>query len=248
MYFLFSGEGPTDLGAGSFGSEIHEHLAGDFKPGPLALLVDQTVEDIQRFSPLETRHCGFVSESSLSDRKQELNPLKKSVVLRGTKRPKETIYFYNSARELARIAREKSRSLQQEAVVTILFRDADGTASASRGNWSDKHQSMLRGFAAENWSDGVPMVANPKSEAWLLCALRERPYQNCDKLEQGSGNDRSPNALKLLLEKLMGGPVSCERLCELVINRTIDHEKIDMPSFNAFRGNLHRVIRPVLGS
>ncbi len=244
MYFLFSGEGPTDLGSGRSGLEIHEHLAGHFEPGPLAHLVDQIVADAKGFSPLETLHCGFVSESSLIERKGQLNPAKKSVVLRGVKRPKETIYFYNNARVLARIARKKWLSLDDAAakVVAILFRDADGTASASRGNWADKHQSMINGFAAEGWASGVPMMPNPKSEAWFLCALQDNPYQNCHSLELASGNDRSPNALKPRLEQWLGPPVTAERLGELVKDRTIDAAKIDMPSFQAFRDRLHGAI------
>ena len=247
MYFLFSGEGPTDLGSGRSGLEIHEHLAGHFEPGPLAHLVDQMVEDAQGFSPLETLHCGFVSETSLSRRKDELNPAKKSVVLPGAKRRKETGYFYNNARILARIARKQASKLNTN-VVAVLFRDADGTASGSRGEWDAKHQSMLNGFAAEDCVSAVPMLANPKSEAWLLCALQDNPYQDCQKWEQASGNDQSPNALKPILELRLGLPVSRERLCELVANRTINHAKINMPSFNAFRRELHRVIPPALGS
>ncbi len=246
MYFLFSGEGPTDLGSGHSGQEIHEHLVGHFEPGPLAHVIDQIVEDARGFSPLETLHCGFVSETSLSRRKVELNPLKKSPILPGVKRQKETAYFYNDARIFARFAREKSSVLKQEEVVAVLFRDADGTASAARGSWAAKHQSMLKGFADEQWSRGVPMLANPKLEAWLLCALQDNPYQECRKWEDASGNDRSPNALKPLLEQRLGLPISRERLCELVVDRTIDHAKLDMPSFNAFREDLHRAIHPAV--
>ncbi len=245
MYLLFSGEGPTDLGSGRSGLEIHEHDAGQFEPGPLAHLVDQIVEDSRGFSPLETGLCGFVSETSLSRRKAGLNPTKKSVILPGVKRRKETGFFFNNARILARIAREKSSSLDGK-VIAVLFRDADGTASASRGEWANKYQSMLNGFSAEGWTHGVPMPANPKLEAWWLCAFQDNPYQGCHKLEQASGNDRSPNALKPLLEQRLGSPVGRERLCELVVDRAIDHARLDMPSFNAFREDLHRAIRPVV--
>ncbi len=242
MYFLFSGEGPSDLGSGWSGSHIHEHLAGHFKPGPLAHLIDQMIQQAEGFSPLDSLHCGFVSENTLGERKSELNPIKKAAKLPGVKREKESIYFYNHARVLARIARKKSVDLDQEPVVAILFRDADGTASASRGNWANKHGSILRGFADECWPGGVPMVPNPKSEAWFLCALQDNPYQNCHSLELASGNDRSPNALKPRLEQWLGPPVSAERLGELVKDRTIDAAKIDMPSFQAFRDRLHEAV------
>ena len=42
---------------------------------------------------------------------------------------------------------------------------------------------MLDGFAEENFSRGVPMIPKPKSEAWIICALRSNPYEGCESLE-----------------------------------------------------------------
>jgi hypothetical protein len=66
-------------------------------------------------------------------------------------------------------------------------------------------RSMLTGFEVEHISTGVPMIPKPKSEAWILCALRNN-YQHCAKLEDESGNDRSPNPLKQQLEDYLGEP------------------------------------------
>jgi len=61
---------------------------------------------------------------------------------------------------------------------------------------------MLNGFAHEGFDSGVPMLPNPKSEAWLLCALKKpRPYQDCDRIEAGSGNAAAPDSLKAQLEQ-----------------------------------------------
>ena len=124
---------------------------------------------------------------------------KKKLKLPGRRRPKETQYFERNARALAAAA----KALEQEkddSVVAVLFRDSDGTHSSSRGLWKDKQESISRGFKIENFGNGVPMVPKPKSEAWLLCALKANPYQHCIGLENESGNDRSPNSLKKQLQ------------------------------------------------
>jgi hypothetical protein len=239
MYFLFSGEGATDLGEGVPGAEIAE--GGHFHHGPMAVMADQIVENRQGYSPLETGHHGYVSEYELTARAAELKAVKKSVRLPGPKQPKETRYFFNNARVLARIAKAKATLLKDE-VVAVLFRDSDGTASAGRGLWQEKRESMLHGFEEEGFSKGVPMIPKPKSEAWLLCALRKNPYQDCEALENRSGNDNSPNSLKSELEELLGAAPTREGLRDMVQNRIVDVERLRMPSFDAFRARLEEVI------
>ena len=68
---------------------------------------------------------------------------------------------------MARIAKEREVETKDN-VVAVLFRDAD-TATAGRGTWAEKRQSMLDGFAEEGFARGVPMIPKPTSEAWLLC-------------------------------------------------------------------------------
>src|SRR5208282_954653 len=107
---------------------------------------------------------GYVSESHLSHEAIELKAAKKSLGLPGKKRAKETRYFFNNARVLSRIAQEQEIQRNDE-VVAVLFRDSDGTASAGRGLWEQKRQTMLDGFEEEEFSRGVPMIPKPKSEA-----------------------------------------------------------------------------------
>ncbi len=90
--------------------------------------------------------------------------------------------------------------------MAVLFKDSDDSSSSGRGLWQDKRESMLKGFTRENFHYGVPMAPRPISEAWLLCALRER-YQHCDRLEEESGRRHSTNPLKKQLE---------EHLCKLM--------------------------------
>jgi hypothetical protein len=101
---------------------------------------------------------------------------------------------------------------------------------------------MLNGFDEEGFSRGVPMIPKPKSEAWLICALKSNPYQGCDALEDRSGSDRSPKSLKKELENLLGKQPTRDLLCDKIRTMAVDIDKIKMPSFNAFRERLEKVI------
>jgi hypothetical protein len=240
MHFLLSGEGPSDLGVCGSGADQCE---GDVPShGPMAMVVERIVSRRHHYSLLEAGCYTFVSEGYLSLRASELKPAKKQLGLPGRKRGKETRYFFNNARVLAQIAREKEQE-KRDVVVAILFRDSDGTASAGRGLWEDKHKSMLDGFAEANHPRGVPMIPKPKSEAWLLCALRPNPYQDCETLEHRSGNDNSPNSLKSELKEILGEEAPLiETLCGMIKNDAIDVDRIEMPSFRAFRLRLEEVL------
>lgn len=239
MFFLFSGEGPTDLGVCA-GSAMQCDGA-NYEYGPMAVIASQIVEERQHYSLLETGHYGFVAKGTLVDRATELKAAKKALGLPGKKRGRETRYFLNNARVLARIAKERKTELNDE-VVAILFRDSDDTASAGRGLWSDKRQSMLDGFTKEEFSKGVPMIPKPKSEAWVICAVKANPYQACEKLEERSGNDNSPNSLKGELRDILGEKPTRQSLNSMVHDRTIDFRRIDMPSLKAFQKRLEEVI------
>jgi hypothetical protein len=238
MYFLMSGEGPTDLGTCINNSP--RCFANEYDHGPMTIIIDQLVEQEQGYSLLESAQYEYVSKSMLVQRASELKAARKSLGLPGKRRAKETRYFFNNARVFARIAKERADELGDE-VVAILFRDSDGTATASRGLWSEKHRSMLDGFAEEEFSRGVPMLPKPKSEAWVLCALKNQ-YEGCNTLEDRSGNDNSPNSLKKELQKHLGEPPTREVLCRLVTDRAIDVQRIEMPSFIAFAERLSEVV------
>ena len=227
------------MGIGTGASMICE---GDqFAPGPMAIIVDQIVEDRQGYSPLASSTCGIISEHSLADRARQLKAIKKSLRLPGVKQPKETRYFFNNARVLAQIAKEKQAAIGDD-VVAILFRDSDGTASAGRGLWEDKRRSISHGFGEESFAKGVPMIPKPKSEAWVLCGLTGNPNHGGSPLEERSGNDNSPNSLKEELERFVGVPPSRELLCDKARDRRIDYQKMTLPSFNAFANRLIEVI------
>lgn len=237
MFFLLSGEGPTDLGQCCQGKDIC--IGVDYQHGPLAIFVDRLVMRRHRYSPLESGHIGFVSKSVHAKRVSEVKR-SKSVSLPGSKRDKETLYFYNNARLLAKIAIEREKELR-DTVIAILFRDSDGTASADRGLWRNQYEAIIAGFLTEKFSRGVAMLPKPKSEAWILCAVKNG-YLHCHGLEERSGNDHSPNSLKAELESLLGQPATSTVLCEMIDDGKIDCLRLDMPSFSTFRKDLEGLL------
>ena len=241
MIVVLSGEGPTDFGASMSGAGMA--VFEDIQFGPLAEMIEQLAFSILGYSPRECAMYRLIDKSHLSERSKSLKALKKkSLALPGKKRAEETAYFYANARALADAAKEVAGEVGCDAVA-ILFRDSDGTASAGRGEWAAKRDSMLNGFAAEGYPLGVPMLANPKSEAGLLCALRPTPYQGCESLENASGNDSSPNNLKNQLDTALGEKANREVLRQLVADGRIDPFKIDMPSFTDFKSRLELALR-----
>lgn len=240
MYFLLSGEGETDMGLCVHDAKTCEGC--DHHAGPMAIMVSQIVEQYLGFSFIETGYYAYVSKSTLVERASVFKKQKKAIRLPGRKKPKETGYFYRNARALAACAKDSEARLQ-DPVVAVLFRDSDGTASMGRGIWRDKRNSMIRGFGDETFQRGVPMIPKPKSEAWIICAVKQDPYQGCSALEDRSGNDSSPNSLKGELAEILDGSPSRYELCEMVTSGKVNVNQIDMPSFRAFRERLERIIR-----
>lgn len=237
MIFLLSGEGAADFGVCKVTTDAEVYAASEFHHGPIAVLADRIVHERLNYSFLEAEGCLFVPEGCLNGRSKALGPVK----LPGVKRGPETAYYFKNARALAKLAHELAAARETE-VVAMLFRDADGTASAGRGMWAEKVQSMQMGFEHEGLKNGIPVVPKPKSEAWILCGLRPSTREANAKLEERSGNDASPNSLKAESEKLLGETPTRERLVDLVSDGTIDHRKIDLPSFEEFRRALRHAI------
>ena len=232
MYFLLSGEGPTDMG---FCADNMTACEGNrYQLGPMAIIVSQIVEQRSKFLFMNTLNYGYVSKSELAQKASGFKHQKKSPRLPGKKKPKETVYFYRNARALALCAKDKEAELKDE-VIAVLFRDSDGTVFAGRGLWLNKWNSIVRGFSDEGFERGVPMIPKPKSEAWIICTVKQNPYQGCNALEGRSGNDKSPNSLKGELAEILGSLPSRELLCKMVEEGTIDINRIDMPSFISFK-------------
>ncbi len=232
MFLLLSGEGPTDIGV------------SNEAVGPMSKFVDQWILRRSDYSFIEKDCYKIISEHELASKSKQL----KSRSRRGKNNPVETAYYYRNARALARILHEESqiKNWNLEEMIPVLFRDTDNTASSGRGEWKHKWDSILNGFLAEKVETGVPMVPKPKSEAWLLCALRNK-YQHCAALENKSGNDKSPNNLKKQLHKYLGEPATRELLNDKIDQGEIHINRIeDMPSLNKFKERLDEVLDRLL--
>ncbi|MBX3178511.1 MAG: hypothetical protein KF886_14210 [Candidatus Hydrogenedentes bacterium] len=86
------------------------------------------------------------------------------------------------------------------------------------------------------------MIPRPTSEAWLLCALKEQPYERCEALEERSGSPNAQRPLKKELADRLGATPTRELLCMLVMDGRVDAGRIEMPSFTAFREDLKTAI------
>jgi len=250
MHLLLSGEGKGDIGFCA--NNQSQCVSPEYKPGAMAYIVDKLVDSFlyeslgYEYSHLAYGGVTFISEKYLIENK--LSARKKSMALRGKKKQVETQYYYLNARTLANKAKSLAIELN-EKVIAVLFRDVDGTASAGRGLWQDKVSSMKKGFAVEGYADlGVPMMPNPKSEAWLLCAVKNNPYQNCDHLENESGNDKAPKPLKDQLDEALKGYSSVQDQIDMINDGTIDVTQINMPSFNYFKEKLRAAVAHAQGN
>lgn len=235
MLLLVSGEGPSDIGCLGYGED-----GQIFKYGPMCLFLDKLFEAHFQYSLLGMEAVKFVHKSELVA--DEPKHRGKQFSAPGKRKSKETAYYFENARRLALKARQLQIDLGR-VVIPVLFRDADGTQSSGRGEWAAKWESMLNGFLAGHCEFGIPMLPQPKSEAWLLCAAKAQPYQHCAALEQESGNDDSPNSLKDQLSRARGGPSSSADLNDAIFEGNIDPLKINMASFNAFKARVTEVVQ-----
>ena len=163
-------------------------------------------------------------------------------LLPGLRYGKGNSFFARNAQCLGLYAKKVSCDESGIPVIAILFRDGDGTNS--KKEWSDKVHSMRRGFGLVEFNTGVAMVPNPKSEAWLICALRIPAYSGCASLEDESGNDDGLNPLKDQLKVLCGGlSPSAETQSDWVKEGRVDPYRIEMPSFSVFKEDLRKAAR-----
>ncbi len=210
-------------------------------------MIDCIAENEWGFSPADSGTMLFLSESELG---RLTRGLRGGFALPDRDRGQETAYFFKNARAIARLAKQIWQS-GKTPIGAVLFRDADGTNSDDRSQRADKVNSMRSGFLAEGYEYGVPMVPQPKSEAWLICALQTQPYQNCARFEEISGNDNSPDSAKKQLTAIQdviqdAHPRGADDLADLVVAGVVDVQRIDMLSFNEFKDRMTKVARAML--
>lgn len=250
MMLLLSGEGPTDLGSCTMGLATCENDdQSRFEIGVLTVMLDKIIEAHPklgyslRSTPNTLRYLG---ETELNNQAKARANARK-VRLRGLNTQAETGYYEIPARTLGQLALEleKERGIP---VVSVLFRDSDGTNSAPLHDWKTKFDSMVKGFESVPFERGVPMLPKPKSEAWLICATKNQPYQNCAVLEELSGNDDSPNSAKQLFEQCFTESVNRHSLVNWMEDHVFQPEALanQMPSFKAFKEKFESAISSAL--
>jgi len=239
MIVVLSGEGPSDLGACNNAQGMCRKP--EFVHGPMTVLVDKEIECHLRYSMLGVtpERYIYLSERRLRElaqaRKQD--PRKQS--LPGKKQAQETGYFFINALILGEEAQSLAKA-EDDVAIAVLFRDCDGTRSAAASLWQDKWQSMRRGFDHSPLGlHGVPMLPKPKSEAWLLCAVKNN-YQHCQRLEDLPGNDAVLGSAKALLDYAMQGNASTQEQVTWLADNGFDHAAVAsmMPSYNQFKQSM----------
>lgn len=231
MLLLFSGEGVSDIGSANHGVErvCEPH---EWTPGPMALLADQIFKQACGYSAIDTQGAYFVPIKVLTSVGKELASSPKFCG-KGM-----ALYHRRGAQALASIALKLSKRNSNVPVIAIYFHDCDSSHSSGNSLWKTLRESKKSGFRLAGITTGVPMTPKPKSEAWLLCALKEQPYQSCKRLEDSPGNNTGKNPLKKRLQARLNhyGQDICTLIKPLAKDPLhVDAAKIKMPSFDAFR-------------
>jgi len=239
---VLSGEGVSDIGSCTNGSD--SCAFPDFTFGPMTFLIDKIISQLAKYSPLEATPYvyRYYSKSALLRRAEERKK-EQRYALTGKKHSIETGYFYINAWMLGEIAKELEAA-ENDVSISVFFRDADGTNSSPENLWDTKFKSIVSGFERAGYERGIPMLPLPKSEAWLLCAIKDNPYQNCAALEDLPGNDASPNSAKAKLDNSLGGRASAQNLLDWLQDNVFEDERVaeQMPSFAAFRTRALRAL------
>ena len=249
MIVVLSGEGPTDLGSCTFG--LGQCRIPEFELGPMTQLADLIITEAMGYSLLESspQSYFYISEKRLEELEEERKRGRRHVLLPGKKSDQETGYFYINAWVLGEAALQLGRDENDNDLIAILFRDTDGTRSTTKGLWDSKWTSMVNGFQRSGLHErGVPMLPKPKSEAWLLCAMKDQPYQHCRQLEELSGNDKAPDSAKRLLEETFGAPPSRASLVDWMRENKYDWLTAaeQMQSLGRFVDRLRSALQSVL--
>lgn len=245
---LAFGEGPTDMGR-SRNAQAYAH-GDDLEVGPMLRLAHRL---LARHLPdwnadlfdLQQEHA----VPSVLVAPAEMKSLVKSAAIKLPSKKTKQGYLIHSKRAAVLGELAQQTGSLTEAQLAIYFHDTDGTNRDPH----DPHDLVLavnEGFRAAGFAgQGVAMVPQPTSEAWLICSCKPDAYQHCAQLEtQLSGNDRSPaRAPKLVLGHHLGNP-DYHRGDLLPVVNAIELDRLDMPTFNLFRDDVKQGIRNLCGA
>lgn len=245
MLLMMSGEGPSDIGRCA--QPIGTCRNGDVEYGPMAILVDQVLASRLAYSVLNDtpEQVIFISKQAIEAEIVTSKANRRNIALTGKKAGQETGFHMKYAWAFGKMAMD-IESAEQDQGIAVFFRDSDGTNANPGGNWEEKWSSIERGFQRAQYPRGVPMLPKPTSEAWLLCAAQEHPYQRCERLEDLPGNVVSENHPKHLLDAAFGAHKNSAELCEWLAENPIDQDRAaSMPSFSRFRDRLNVAVKCV---
>ncbi len=245
---LVFGEGPTDMGR-SRNAQPYAH-GDDLDVGPMLRLAHRLLLrhlpdwnadlfDIQQEQAIPSVLVAAAEMTAQVKNGAKKFPSKKT----------KSGYLIHSKRAAVLGQLAQQTESQTAAQLAIYFHDTDGTNSEPH-NPQDLVQAINEGFRASGFAEqGIAMIPQPTSEAWLICSCKPDAYQHCAQLEtQLSGNDRSPErAPKLVLGQHLGNTNYHRGDLWPVVN-AIDLDRMDMPTFNQFRSDLCQGIEQVCGS
>ena len=244
---LVFGEGPTDMGR-SRNAQAYAH-GDDLEVGPMLRLAHRL---LGRHLPdwnadlfdLQQEHA----IPSVLVAPAEMKSLVKSSAIKLPSKKTKQGYLIHSKRGAVLGELAQQTGSLTEAQLAIYFHDTDGT-NRDPHDPHDLMQAVNEGFRAAGFAgQGVAMVPQPTSEAWLICSCKVEPYQHCTQLEtQLSGNDRSPDrAPKKVLGRLLNNE-EYHRGDLWPVVEGIELDRLDMPTFNRFRDDLKQGIRNLCG-
>ncbi len=161
MKFVLSGEGSTDIGT-------IDNYTRSFEPGPMTYFIDAIVREKTSLSLIE-RHTidggviHFIPKQDLKIQAKKVPSL-----LPGKKSSQGTRYFTKNASTLGNKAKEIART-SGLPTVAVLYKDADPTRS--HDDYTEKFDSVIKGFELVGFHHGVPMMPRQIMESWLLDSL-----------------------------------------------------------------------------
>ena len=225
MYFLVYGEGNSDIG-----------FQGN-NPGPLICALEKLAETVSE----EVFSFDYVSRSELGDIAKSIPKDNKSMRIRGKMNSQPGIIL---VRRQAQALAIKAKAITDTGVV--LFHDCDYSAKIKNGQryYEEMVKAAQDGFKQAVFSNGVPMIPNPRSESWLLCHYQEEPYKNGNYFENLPANDSASGSGKNLLAQFFNCKIS-EVYRLHIQGEDIDWNRIAAPSFLFFKKRFLHVIQRI---
>lgn len=233
---MLLGEGATDFGTVRQNAWSEDHF------GPMANLVANVVADILQDNGKENE---YYREPSCWMQLIKKDNQKATMKHHWSNRlEREYVDIANKANLLVHHAQKKGCQL------SFFFKDAD------RKNPRKIRDAMAMGFEGATAVSVIPVTT---SEAWIISAYskmnRKGSISDERLVKTLSGNDKSPNSAKNILNNILNlnnnkrlcshlnGEEISEVMSEIIAKKT--YRKINLPSFNEFKQELKEKLKEV---